>query len=118
MKSIAKKSLELTGLFEAEVLLWLMLRNWDHPLADDKEFANGLLEDAAATLRSAVRGATVIEGVPARSLNFVAAIWYAEFCAIEEHDVDQTTLEAREKWLSSVRRALPSCFCDPSDLQP
>ena len=117
MKSIAAKSLEMTSLFEAELLVWLMLRNWAHPLADDKEFANGLIEDASAVLRDATEGMQLIEGIPPTSLNFVAAVWYAEFCAVEQEGVDPATAAARKAWLTAVQRALPSCFCDPSDLQ-
>ena len=117
MKSIAGKCLEITSLFEAELLVWLMLRNWGHPLADDKDFVNGLLEDASSALREASQGKQLIEGVPPASLNFVAAVWYAEHCAVELPGADPTTLGQRKAWLSAVRRALPSCFCDPSDLQ-
>ena len=116
MKSIAEKSLEMTSLFEAEVFVWLMLKVWEHPLADDKDFANGLLEDAAGALRNAVQGEQLIEGVPPTSLNFMAAVWYAEYCAVELPDVDPANFVARKAWLLAVRRALPSCFCDPSDL--
>ena len=45
--SIARASLKLSGLFEAELLLELMLRYWNHPLADDRDFRNNLLENAA-----------------------------------------------------------------------
>ena len=36
--SIAKESLRMTGLFEAEVLVELMLRHWKHLLATDRDF--------------------------------------------------------------------------------
>ena len=49
--SVAKLSLQLTGLFEAEVLVELMLRQWKHPLADQTEFRDQLLEQAADVLR-------------------------------------------------------------------
>jgi hypothetical protein len=116
MKSIAEKSLEITSLFEAEVFVWLMLKAWGHPLADDKEFANGLLEDASIALRNASQGVQLIEGVPATDLNFVAAVWYAENCAVDQGEADPQTIEARKAWLSAVRGTLPSCFCNPSDL--
>src|SRR2546430_2423385 len=117
MKSIAEKSLEMTSLFEAELLVRLMLRNWQHPLADDLEYGNALLEAAAEALRSAAQGEQLIEGVPAASINLVAAVWYAESCALQPGDADPETVQARENWLIAVRRALPSCFCDP-DLLP
>jgi len=117
MKNIAEKSLEITGLFEAELLVWLMLRNWKHPFAADRDFANELLEEASMALRSASHGEKLVEGIPPTSLNLVAAIWYAESCNVElAADDPGTIIEARKTWLSDVRRTLPSCFCDPSDL--
>jgi hypothetical protein len=116
MKSIAEKSFEITSLFEAEVFVQLMLWRWRHPLADDQEFANGLLETASSALQDAIQGQELIEGLPPADFNFVAAVWYAESCAVDFHDVNPDTLPARKAWLDAVRRALPSCFCDPSDL--
>jgi hypothetical protein len=116
-KSIAQKSLDITSLFEAEVLVQLMLRNWGHPMADDPEFANGLLENASEALRQAIRGVTLIEGVPSSDLNLIAAVWYVEECAVNQEAIDAEEAAARRNWLSAVRRALPSCFCNPSDLQ-
>lgn len=116
MKSVAEKCLEITSLFEAEVLVQLMLWHWRHPSADDKNFVNGLLENASIALRNAAQGEQLIEGVPPRSLNFVAAVWYAEQCALESAEDATKTAGARQAWLCGVRRALPSCFCDPSDL--
>ena len=113
---IARKSLELTGLFEAEVLVELMLRFWQHPLADDKEFRNDLLERTAEALRQAVSGGQVMADVEAENTNFIGALWYAEWSAIEEQQ-DETT-EKRRAWLETVRRAMPSCFCSPDDLTP
>ena len=116
MKTTAEKSFELTSLFEAEVFVRLMLWHWKHPLANDQEFANGLLETASSALQDALQGQELIEGLPPSHFNFVAAVWYAESCAVEFHDADPQSLEARKAWLSSVRSALPSCFCDPDDL--
>lgn len=116
MKNNAEKSLEITSLFEAEVFVQLLLWRWKHPLADDAEFANGLLENAAEALRNASQGEQLIESVPATDLNLIAAIWYAESCAVQEEEADPQALAERKAWLSAVRRALPSCFCDPSDL--
>jgi hypothetical protein len=117
MKSIAEKSLGITSLFEAELLVRLMLRNWRHPFADDEDFASALLENASQALRDAAQGTQLIETVPATDLNFVAAVWYAESCDVEQGEGEAQGLPARKAWLSAVRRALPSCFCDPSDLQ-
>jgi len=116
MKSIAEKSLDLTSLFEAEVFIRLMLWRWDHPFADDSGFANDLLEDAAKVLREAIEGVQVLEGMRPDELNFVAAVWCAEHRAVEPGRDDPKTLPARNAWLASMRHALPSCFCDSSDL--
>jgi len=115
-KSIAKKSLEMTGFFEAEVFVRLLLWRWNHPFADDSEFADGLLEAASSALRSACQGHEMIEGIPPSSMNFVAAVWYAEQCALASEEPEAQERRTRQKWLSAVRRALPSCFCDPSAL--
>jgi hypothetical protein len=117
MKSIVEKSFEITSLFEAELLVRLMLWRWGHPLADDEDFANTLLEEASAALRDAIDGEQLIDRLPANQMNLVAAIWYAEHCAVEQ-ETDQKAIEARQAWLSAMRRALPSCFCDPSELPP
>jgi hypothetical protein len=118
MKSVAKKCLEMTSLFEAELLVRLMLHEWKHPFAQDEEFANGLLESASEALRSAVQGDQLIEDIPPKSLNFVAAVWYAEQCAVDHEAGDAKSSEERIRWLMAVRRALPSCFCNPADLPP
>ena len=109
----------MTSLFEAEVFVRLLLWRWNHPFADDEEYANWLLENAAGILRNALQGGSLVEGVSFSDLNLIAAVWYAERCAIESggDDVDTAeTMKARKTWLSAVRRSLPSCFCDPSDL--
>ena len=116
MKNLTEKCLEMTSLFEAELLVQLMLRYWKHPFADDKDFANGLLEGASGALRSASQGEELIEGVPPTKLNFVAAVWYTEHCAVETEEAASETIEARKTWLLVVRKTLPSCFCNPSDL--
>ncbi len=116
-KSIAKKSLEMTSLFEAEVLVQLMLKNWGHPSAAEPDYANNVLENAAEALREAISGATLIEGVPPAQMNLIAAVWYVEDSAASHEGFGAEEMTARRNWLSAVRRALPSCFCDQSDLQ-
>lgn len=106
----------MTSLFEAEVLVQLMLAHWDHPFADDVDFANDLLEDASGILRESLRGEQVLENVPPQDISFIAAVWCAEHRVVDPGRDDPKTLSARKAWLSSVRRAMPSCFCDPSDL--
>src|SRR6266571_1564617 len=80
--SIAKCCLRFTGLFEAEVLVELMVRYWNHPLAADRDFRNGLLEGAAEALRLCVSGQSIIEEVPPKQTSFIAAVWYVELCAL------------------------------------
>lgn len=119
-RSNAEQSLAICSLFESELLVWLLLRYWEHPLVEDAEFRNQLLETATEVLRSAAHGPAdivFIHGLPARDMNFVAAVWYAENQSIDEWaTVDPVQREARLKWLATVRRALPSCFCDQNRL--
>ena len=114
-ESNAAKSLGFCSLFESELLVWLMLRNWSHPLAEDEDFRNQLLEAATEVLNAAAGGSPdqiFIEGVPAIDMNLVAAIWYVEFRAIEDaRSASRHEIEARQRWLETVRRTLPSCFC-------
>ena len=111
--SIAKESLRMTGLFEAEVLVELMLRYWKHPLATDREFRGQVLEAAAQALRSAAKGHQLIEELPAKKTNLIAAIWYAESITLEaDSPISKPEFQARKDWLEAVRRALPSCFCN------
>ena len=114
--SVARQSLALTGLFEAELLTELMLRFWQHPLADDREFRNDILEKAAEVLRQAVGGTAVLEDVSAANTNFVAAMWYAEWAATLE--LNDEFADKRRGWLTAIRRSLPGCFCNPDDLSP
>ena len=113
MRSIAEKSLDLCQLFEAELLLELMLRYWAHPRADDREFRSHLLETATEVLREAVGGASFIEGVVPSNMNFVAAVYYAETRSFEESADTPSAKKARQDWLATIGRSLPSCFCDP-----
>ena len=115
--TIARLSLKYSGLFEAELLLELMLRFWKHPLAADREFRNNLIECAAEALRAAIKGIVLIDGLDPNSTNFVAAVWYSEFMAVDSggHDLEGDFPERRQ-WLENVRKSLPSCFCDPDDL--
>ena len=116
--SNAARSLAACSLFESELLIWLMLCNWRHPLAENGDFRSELLETAAAVLDEAASGPgenVFIEGLPAADMNLIAAIWYAEHQSLA--DVSTKSPEehqARLRWLAAVRRALPSCFC-PQD---
>jgi hypothetical protein len=112
--SLAKESLKLTGLFEAELLIELMLRQWDHPHAANPVFRASLLENSAEVLQLAVNGTSLIEGLKPERMNLVAAIWCAEASALDRVEGEwPKTIEQRKIWVDAVRRAVPSCFCDP-----
>ncbi len=112
--SVAKKCLAFSGLFEAELLLELMLRYSAHPLASDGEFRNNLLEGAAGVLRSSVAGQKLIEDIPPEHMNFIASVWYAEWNALASEAEDPGG--QRQAWLESIQKAIPSCFCTPENL--
>jgi hypothetical protein len=116
--STAEESYRFCGLFEAELLLELMLRFWGHPLSDDKEFRKSLIESAAEVLEASVEGMKLMTDVPPDQMNFVAAVWYAEWAGLQAaaSEIAGRERNAREKWLDLVRRTVPSCFCDQSDL--
>jgi hypothetical protein len=112
--SVAERCLAFSGLFEAEVLIELMLRYWHHPLATDEEFRNELLEGAASVLRSAVAGKKVLDDLAPQQMNFIAAVWYVEWNALAGGADDSQG--RRRAWLNSVRQAVPSCFTPPANL--
>ena len=110
--SIARQALSCSGLFEAELLLELMLRYWNHPLADDAGFRSDLLENAVGALRMAANGEELIEGLPGPDMNLVAAVWYAEWDLLQSAtESTHQDKDARSQWLTTVRVAVPSCFC-------
>jgi hypothetical protein len=102
--SVAKKCLAFSGLFEAELLIELMLRYWAHPFAADKDFRNGLLEGVAEVLRSCIAGQRAMEDIPPRHMNFVAALWYVEWSAISIGAEDPQG--RRQAWLDQIRQAM------------
>ncbi len=114
--SIAKRSLNLTGMFEAEVLVELLLWRWDHPFKNDAEFRNDLLENAAAALKAAIDGEKLFDDLPASETNFIAAIYFAEWSALNSSHDDPDG--SRQKWLSSLQKSIPSCFCAQRQLPP
>ena len=116
--STADDAYRFCGLFEAELLLELMLRFWFHPLANEFEFRNDLLENTTEVLRSSTEGQQLLASVPAQQMNFVSAVWYAEWTTLQgaEGDLTENELKSRREWLATVRRTLPSCFCDQTDL--
>ena len=116
----AEKSLILCSLFESEILVWLILRNWGHPLAENGEYRTAILETATEVLYTAAQhdaNQVFIEGMPSRDMNLIAALWYAENRALEERDsVLDEEFNARLQWMDNIRRSLPSCFCPADDL--
>lgn len=57
-----ESTIRFCGLFEAELLVDLMLRYWEHPCAGDEEVANYLLEAAAEVLMRSKDGSVFLEG--------------------------------------------------------
>lgn len=112
--SIASQCLALSGLFEAELLLELMLRHWGHPFAEDEQFRDQLLESAVEFLKTSIDGKVLIEGIPPDQMNLVLAIWYTEWSSINSGENEKTG--ERTVWLEKVKRTIPSCFCDQGDL--
>lgn len=121
--SVAQRSFLICNLFESEILVWLLLRNWNHPLAEDEEYRSNLLEAATSVLDAAATpGCTevFISELPARDMNLIAAIWYAESCALQQPDSTKNAnqRQLRKEWLNHIRKFLPSCFCPADDLTP
>jgi hypothetical protein len=104
--------------FEGELLIELMLRYWRHPLAEDADFRSGLIENVLQATRLSMEGKRPLDDVPPSQMNFVAAVWYAEWAALQSGSADVPDHERhqREAWLEVVRHSLPSCFCDQDDL--
>jgi hypothetical protein len=106
-------------MFEGELLTELMLRYWRHPLAENAEFRSDLIENAAKALRLSIEGNNLIEGLPPEYMSFVSALWYAEWSSLQNtsaEEISESILQKRETWLRALRRAVPSCFCNPEDL--
>lgn len=113
-KSTLDATIRMCGLFEAELLAWLMLSHWKHPRAGDEDFAKHLVEAAAVVLDQSRGGERFFEDIDPSDMNFVAAVWYAESCDLEGSYGND--VEGRSAWLDRVRHALPACFCNPDDL--
>lgn len=114
----ARRCFEFCSLFEAEVLLRLMLERWEHPFAGDDDFRQELLETVTTVLEAAADASCTdmfIEGLPTQQMNFVAAAWYSERCSLQH---DSRYQRSREEWLDAIGKSLPSCFCSTNDLGP
>lgn len=95
-----------------------MLRYWDHPLADDRDYRSALVEAAAEVLRASAEGEKLFEDLKAQNVNFVAAMCYAESLTINSpSDVSATERDLRQQWLDKIQRVIPSCFCNPDMLE-
>ena len=115
--SIARQSLRLTGCFEAELLVSLLLGKWAHPLANDAQFALSLLESAAEVLQASVDGQRLFREISPANVNLVAALWFSEATALSaDPTIEPAECAAREAWLETLRRSIPSCFCEPDML--
>ncbi len=116
-ESLPSLLLQFSGTVEYELLVRLCLKQWEHLHADDVEYCNSLLESATEVLREASIGQQHLASVPPQSMNLVAAMWCVESIA-EQDSVLEPVLESdsRREWLAGIKRALPSCFCDPEDL--
>ncbi|MAD80262.1 MAG: hypothetical protein CMJ50_05370 [Planctomycetaceae bacterium] len=117
-ENVAKRCLAICPLFEGELLLELILRHWNHPFADEELFRQQLLETATEVLMTSSDSScqhVFIDELPPQQMNFISAIWYVEFCAVQDDDRQR---ELRERWLAEVRRCLPSCFCPLDLLEP
>jgi hypothetical protein len=112
--SIAERCFALTGLYEAELLIELMLRHWGHPKAGDSDFRNELLESAVEVLKSSIGGEELIEGIPPSQVNLVMAIWFAEWNSLNQGLGQEQA--ARREWLEKVKRSIPSCFSEQDAL--
>jgi hypothetical protein len=113
--AVVDDALRLCSTFEAEVLLELLLRHWHHPRAADGEFRNDLLESTTEALIAAKSGTVLLEDLRSHETNFIAAVWYVEWSALESGVVESSVndVQARREWLDAVRHAIPSCFVDP-----
>jgi hypothetical protein len=88
--SVAKQCLALSGLYEIELLSELMLRYWNHPFASDADFRDQLLEAAVEVLKASIAGKRLIEYMPPSQMNFVSALWYAEWVNVTADEVEQS----------------------------
>jgi hypothetical protein len=116
--AVVDDALQFCSMFEAEVLLELMLRYWKHPSAADATFRNDLLEKTTEVLNIAKSRTPLLAELPAEEMNFVAAVWYAEWSAVESAPgrILANEAEPRRDWLDAIRRALPSCFVPHAEL--
>lgn len=118
--SLVEDAYRFCGMFEAEILLELMFRHWNHPRAEDEGYRSDVLEAASEVLEASIAGQRLFEDIPCRDVNFVAAVHYVE--SMKPHEIREgenpEAAIARRQWVDRVRKALPSCFCPSDDLSP
>src|SRR5690242_4075474 len=102
--SIASRALLFTSSFEAEVFVALLLEKWHHPLSADAEYRHELLERTADVLRASADGEIVLQEMKPHDVNFIAALWYAEWATLQSSEGDETERQARDTWLNGMRR--------------
>jgi len=100
---------QITGTFEYELLIELLLRNFNHPLADDTEFRNTIIETVAELLNRASKGET-FGNMQASHTNIVYSVWFVESDYVKRQS-DPPFKEQRLDWLNKIKRSMPSCFC-------
>ena len=113
--NLPKILFDISGTFEFELLIELMLKHWEHPLAADDEFRNDVMESAASVLHQAAEGEAPTSDMRPNDVNLIFSVWHVEslFVAAEP---DSDLKKSRERWLDAIKRSLPSCFCDPEFL--
>ena len=112
---LPKRCLAFAQLFEAELLVELLLRFWKHPSAEDSSYRQALLHQTTEVLEDSVRGNQLMAEIPPLQMNFVAALWYVEWLSVETNPGEADSA-LRKNWLDAIRKSLPSCFCDHADL--
>jgi hypothetical protein len=110
--------ISFSGTFEYELFVELLLRYWGHPLASDSDYRNQVMELAVEALLASKAGQILIDTVPPKQMNLVAAVWYVENASIENSAPSLSASDlAKIVWLEKLRKALPSCFCEQSMLE-
>ena len=105
---------QVTGTFEFELLIELLLRNFEHPLAYDSEYRNTVVESVAEILNRASQGEAFGSMQPSHT-NIVYSVWWVESRMIVQESEHKVKAK-RRKFLDAMKRSLPSCFCDQDQL--
>ena len=77
------------------------------------DFRQCLLEAAAGVLKASVQGQQLLQELPAQQMNLVAAVWSAEASSLDaQPNSSGENFDKRREWSDTIRRAIPSCFCN------